>query len=146
MRDGSRKLISINQRGVRLPARILMKTCGKPTTREGQFQLSVLFEFVTICSVLAAASPAIGAASSACLMLMSLAVWARQGFMALAMLAGACLATSPPLSDATEFVTVSMRECVVCLLGVGTCYWYRFRRAPLSRLETETALEIKEVF
>ena len=97
------------------------------TLRHTQFRLSALLEFVTICSVLSASSSAVGVASSVFLTLMALAVWARQGILALLMLAAASLATAP-LYDPTHSTSATMRECIVFLLGTGICFWYQVRR------------------
>jgi hypothetical protein len=90
-----------------------------------QFGLARLLEYVTVCAILAALSGATGAAASVCLMLMALALGARQGVLALALFAASCLAAdavhalaSPPPWERALFTV---------LLAAAVSAWYRWR-------------------
>jgi uncharacterized membrane-anchored protein len=99
---------------------------GRRSHRETQFDLRSLFEFVTCCAILSGLSGVLGIASSVCLMLMALALWARQGFLSLTMLMMAYfvanwkLDSQQPESLARAFLTI--------LVAFAICLWFRARR------------------
>lgn len=109
-----------------------MKTVptGHPAPRsrpEAQFGLASLLGFVTVCAVLSALAGAIGISASVLLMLMSLALWARQGWLAMAMLLSASLAADLPLPTPGVESTI-VRQVLVFLSAAVLCGWYRLRR------------------
>lgn len=102
--------------------------CGAhPPRRDVQFGLARLLEYVTVCAILSAFSTALGYAATIFLMLMALALWARQGFMALAMLMAASLATNGS-RDAIDDQSALPRQLFVILTAIALCGWYRLRR------------------
>ncbi len=92
-----------------------------------QFGLLSLFGFVTVCAVLSALSALVGMAASAMLMLMALALWARQGLLALAMLMATLLVADAPFQAKGEGAALA-RQVLVILLAAGLCGWYCLRR------------------
>jgi hypothetical protein len=109
-----------------------MATAGNPPAerRETQFTLAALFEYVTLCAILAALSPLVGVASGVFLMLMALALIARQGWLALAMLMAASLAADWPYLPHAE--SSFGRQFFVLLLGGGLAGWRHLRRSSRS--------------
>jgi hypothetical protein len=87
-----------------------------------QFSLLALFEYTTLCCILAALTKALGIGATICLMLMGLALSAGQGWLSLALLGGALLAAG--VDQGFEQVAV-----IVCA-GV-VCGWYRWRASYL---------------
>lgn len=110
---------------------LLKNRAGRHPAPTGlQFGLKSVFEYMTICAIFLASSAATGMASSVCLMLMALAIWARQGLLALAMLMAASLAADPPgLAGGSAFI----RQLMVFVLAGMLCTWYRLRRSHLFR-------------
>jgi hypothetical protein len=94
---------------------------------EAQFGLLSLFGFVTLCAVLSALSAVVGVAASAVLMLMALALWARQGLLALVMLMAALLVAGARFQATSESVAVA-RQVLVILTAAALCGWYCLRR------------------
>ena len=91
--------------------------------RDGQFSLIAVFEFVTICAVLAASTPLLGILTAVCLMLFALALWLKLGLLALAMLVAAILAID------WHPETLNSARHLVLLLMIGLlCAWYEWRR------------------
>lgn len=95
---------------------------------EAQFSLLSLLGFVTLCGILSALSALIGIAASSLLMLMSLALWARQGLLALTMFMAACLGADAPFQARGEGAALA-RQALVVLVAAGLCGWYCLRRA-----------------
>jgi hypothetical protein len=90
-----------------------------------QFSLAALLEYTTLCCILSAWSRATGVAASVCLMAMALALGARQGLLALAMLMAASLSADwqfTPLDGGSL-----LRQLTVILLTCGVCGWYWLR-------------------
>jgi hypothetical protein len=108
-----------------------MKTvCEIPKSRrEVQFSLRSLIEYVTVCAIVMAWSAPLGVAASVFLMLMGLALWARQGVLCLAMLMAACLAVDSSQQDSASRME---RQLMVILLAGALCTWYRVRREYVS--------------
>jgi len=94
--------------------------------QESQFTLSALFEYMTWCAVLAAFSALTGVASGVFLMLTALALGARQGLLALAMLMGASLAADWPSNRTSDSSGVA-RQAAVLLLAGALCEWRPLR-------------------
>jgi hypothetical protein len=92
-----------------------------------QFGLRSLLEFVTWCGVLSAFTPISGVAAGVCLMLLALALWSRQGGVALAMLMAACLAAELPSSEPSSGSAFG-RQFVTILAAAALCGWYQMRR------------------
>ncbi len=94
--------------------------------RDAQFGLLSLLGFVTVCAILSALSAVVGTASSVLLMLMALALWARQGLLALRMFMAACLGADGRFAGG-EGAAVA-RQLLVVLLAAALCGWYCLRR------------------
>ena len=92
-----------------------------------QFSLSELFEYVTICSILAALSPLIGILASVLLMLLALAIWARAGKLAMIMLMAVLLAANAPRSPVTEWFPYG-QQLLSAPLALAIAVWYGYRR------------------
>lgn len=92
-----------------------------------QFSLWSLLEYMTLCSVLLAFVPAVGTAATSALILLALALWARQGFVALAMLMAASLAADWSHRSLHSASTAGP-QVVVLLLAAALCLGYRLRR------------------
>jgi hypothetical protein len=96
-------------------------------SRRHQFGLSSLFEFVTVCGLLSALAPLIGAGAMVGLILMALSLWVRRGELALLFLVAACLAADRP-GDVSPEVGAVFRQLLVILTAAGLSNWYRLRR------------------
>lgn len=92
-----------------------------------QFSLWSLLEYMTLCSVLLAFVPVVGTAATSALILLALALWARQGFVALAMLMAASLAADWSHRSLHSASTAGP-QVVVLLLAAALCLGYRLRR------------------
>ena len=99
---------------------------GHHSRREAQFGLRSLFEYVTLCSILLALSSVLGVATSLILMLMGLALWARRGWIALAMLMAASLAADGSFDLPNSGLSM-VRQIAVILLAASLCSWYCVR-------------------
>jgi hypothetical protein len=97
------------------------------TGRDAQFGLLSLLGFVTVCAVLSALSALVGMAASVALMLMALALWARQGLLALTTFSAALLVAGAPFPTSGEGQALA-RLVLVILLAAGLCGWYCLRR------------------
>ncbi len=97
------------------------------THREVQFGVIALLEYITWCAILSALSAIVGIGASTFLMLMTLAVSARQGVLALVMLMGASLAADWPIQTIHSDDHL-VRQVVVILAATCSCSWYRLRR------------------
>ncbi len=95
--------------------------------RDAQFGLLSLFGFVTLCAILSALSALVGMAASGVLMLMALALWARQGLLALVMLMAALLVAGAPFQAISESAALA-RQVLVILTAAALCGWYCLRR------------------
>ena len=94
---------------------------------DAQFDLLSLFEFVTLCSILLAFSAILGITTSVLLMLMALAIWTRQGRLALTMFIAAVLASDIRMYSPEENWFLA-RHALVVLLGTLLPAWYQLRR------------------
>lgn len=93
-----------------------------------QFNLKDLFEFLTICAILSAASPLIGIAPSLVLIVMTAALWTRQGWLVLALLAaGLLVADMPSSADASGGTASYGSQVVMILIASGLVFWCRLR-------------------
>jgi hypothetical protein len=97
------------------------------SSHEAQFGLLSLLGFVTVCAVLSALSGVVGPAASVLLMLMALALWARQGVLALAMLMAACIAANANLQPQDEGASI-VRQLAIIATATGLGIWYCLRR------------------
>ena len=97
-----------------------------------QFSLSELFEYVTICSILAALSPLIGILATVLLMLLALAIWARAGKVAMMMLMAILLAANAPRSPVTEWFPYG-QQLLSSPLALAIAVWYGYRRKWMRR-------------
>jgi hypothetical protein len=111
----------------------------KPLRREAQFTLADLFEFVTMCAILAALAPLVGVAAAVCLMLMALALSAWQGWLALALLMAASLAAD--WRDGPAADSGVGRQVVVMVLAGGLSGWRHLRRSRLRDGASRESLE-----
>jgi predicted membrane protein len=90
-----------------------------------QFALSQLIEFMTICAILSRLSTYIGIAAGISLMLMAFALAARQGMLALVLLAAASLLADWSLSQ--TFAGSLFCQSIILLIAAALCAWYRPR-------------------
>jgi hypothetical protein len=97
-----------------------------------QFSLAALLEYVTVCGVLLAFCAIAGIACVAFLMAMAGALAARQGWLALASLAGALSAADWKFASTDPDASYG-RELLAILLAALLCIWY-LRRVKASRL------------
>ena|SRR5688572_13432538 len=95
----------------------------RPASRP-QFSLLALFEYTTLCCILAGLSGIVGIGACICLMLMGLALAARQGALALALTWIATLVAAYP--DGFGSSTVAS-EVTTVLVAFCICGWYRWR-------------------
>lgn len=110
------------------------RTPSTPSRVRNQFQISDLFDVVTLSAVILAALAIIGVLSSLALVGMCLTLWARQGFLAILALSLAVICVDIPLGDASR-ISPSLRfTAVVVLVGVILCWrmlqpfrWLRLR-------------------
>jgi hypothetical protein len=84
---------------------------------------------MTLCAVVSAFSATTGVAATTCLLMMTLALWARRGMFVLAMLALSCLAADWPGNPLRE-ATSPVRQLVIIGYAVAVSHWFRFRRCP----------------
>jgi hypothetical protein len=89
-----------------------------------QFSLLALFEYTTLCCLLAGLSGIVGIGPSICLMLMGLALAAHQGALALVMIWVATVVAAYPegidgSNIAAQAMTIVVAFCV--------CGWYRWQ-------------------
>jgi len=98
--------------------------CEQDLPRPAQFSLADLLEYITVCGVLLAFSAIAGIA---CLMAMAAALAARQGWLALASLAGALSAADWKIATTASDDSYG-RELLAMLLASLLCVWY-LRRA-----------------
>jgi len=92
-----------------------------------QFSLIEMFEYVTICSILAALSGIIGIGASLLLMLLTLAIWLRAGSIAMVLLLFVLLAAdspSSPMSSLAEYGHAPLAG----LFAFNIALWYGMRR------------------
>lgn len=101
--------------------------CEQDLLGPAQFSLAALLEYITVCGVLLAFSAIAGIVSVACLMAMAAALAARQGWLALASLAGALSAADWKIAT-TNLDDSYGRELLAILLASLLCVWY-LRRA-----------------
>ena len=94
--------------------------------RPGQFSLRDVFAYVTWCAVFLAFASPLGITSVLSLMGMALALAARQGLLALAMLLAACVTVNWHLAP-FEGEGSLLGELTVILLASLLCAWYRGR-------------------
>ena len=107
-------------------ARVHNPSLAQNSCRDGQFSLTTLLEYVTLCAICMAVSSLTGPAASVFLMLMALALAVKKGSPALAMLTAACMAadwTSGSPSGSPQI----QRQVTVLLLAGLLCAWYRWR-------------------
>jgi len=95
-------------------------TAGAVLTK---FSLRALFRFITICCILAALAPVIGAWSATFLMLSAAAIAARLGIIAVACLAASVLVHPPSSDDSIIAPFLSMA------IAAGLGLWFRWRTA-----------------
>lgn len=100
-----------------------IQTNAPASVQKSQFALISLFEYTTICAILLANSTLIGLAASVPLMLMAMAIWARQGWLALGLLAAASL-TADVWADPFQMASVP-RQLLVMLPAALVVAWYR---------------------
>lgn len=89
-----------------------------------QFSLRALFEYTTLCCLLAAMSSGLGIGPSVCLMLLGLALTIGQGLLSLGMLGAAVIAVA---FSATPGGDEFNRLSATVLAAGGVCGWYRWR-------------------
>ena len=113
--------------------------CEQDLPGPAQFSLAALLEYITVCGVLLAFSAIAGIASVACLMAMAAALAARQGWLALASLAGALSAADWKFAATNPDASYG-RELLAMLLASLLCVWYlrRARTRWASRWFAET--------
>jgi hypothetical protein len=118
--------------------------CEQDLPGPAQFSLAALLEYITVCGVLLAFSAIAGIASVACLMAMAAALAARQGWLALASLAGALSAADWKIA-ATNSDDSYGRVLLAILLAAVLCVWYlrRARARGASRLASAEATSSK---
>ncbi len=95
-------------------------------SRRPQFRLIALFQYVTLCGVLAGLSGILGMATSACLMGLALALGARQGGWALISLVAASLAADAPVADGSNRALA--QQLAMLLVAALMCGWFRTYR------------------
>jgi len=98
--------------------------CEQDLPGPAQFSLADLLEYITVCGVLLAFSAIAGIA---CLMAMAAALAARQGWLALASLAGRLSAADWRIATTASDDSYG-RELLAMLLAALLCVWY-LRRA-----------------
>jgi hypothetical protein len=98
-----------------------------------QFSVLSLMEFATLCAVLAALFRISGVIPCALLMGMALALGARQGLVAIVMLAGALIAADMKSGNNLDRNNFS-QVCAVFVIAAGLTGWYLLRR----KLSTST--------
>src|SRR5436190_3656649 len=91
-----------------------------------QFSLRSLFEYTTICCVLAALSSFTGIQSTFCLMAFSLALAANQGRVAIAVLAATSMAAELPIQGDQTFS--ALRQFTTLFIAGSLGAWYCCRR------------------
>jgi hypothetical protein len=91
-----------------------------------QFNLLSLFEYTTICCIVASLTSLVGIPSALCLMGFALGLFLRQGWLAVALLTAAFIA-SISTSGAGFF-----REFAIIFVASLICLWYIYRRRDLS--------------
>jgi hypothetical protein len=89
-----------------------------------QFGLLALFEYTTLCCLLAGLSGTTGIGPSICLMLVGLALAARQGALALGMIWVATIVAAYPDDIGSSTIAA---EVTTVLVAFCTCGWYRWR-------------------
>jgi hypothetical protein len=100
--------------------------------RPAQFGLKALFEFVTICCMLAAFSSYVGIVSSICLMGFALCLSLHRGEAALLMLGAASLGACLWPTKTTGLV----EQLLTIIAAAVLCAWYKLRsRLSHSRFE-----------
>ena len=92
-----------------------------------QFSLLALFEYVTISCLLASLSGIIGMHSAMCLMAFALGLFFRVGWLAIATLSAAFIA-----SVCSAETTTFLRELAITIVAGLICLWYIYRREALS--------------
>jgi len=92
-----------------------------------RFSLAALLEFPAVCGVLLALSPSLNPACDCCLMVMAVALAARQGLLALLMLMAASLTADLPAHSPQGGFTFAGQALVFLLAGL-LCVWYQVRR------------------
>jgi uncharacterized membrane protein (UPF0136 family) len=95
-----------------------------------QFSLQALFEYTTLCCVLAGLSSVTGIGASVCLMAFGLALATRQGGLALAAVIVASLIAQTPLDENNQ--TAFSPQFLTLLAAALLSFWYR-RRAKSAR-------------
>jgi hypothetical protein len=95
--------------------------------REAQFGLLSLLGFVTVCAIISAAAGVISLPASVFLMLMALALWARQGVPALAMLMAALVSADATLRSHDEGMSL-IRQVAILATAAFLGGWYCLRR------------------
>ncbi len=91
-----------------------------------QFSLRTLFEYVTVCAVILALSPATGIMAGTFLMLFALTLWMRLGWLAVGALMAASVTADLPLDAMDDGMSV-IRQSAVIALAALISIWYRFR-------------------
>jgi hypothetical protein len=86
-----------------------------------------LFEYVTICSILAACSSVVGIAATALLMLLALAIWAKAGRVAMGLLMGILLAANVEPSPTAAWSPYA-QPLLTSPLAMAIALWYGYRR------------------
>lgn len=100
------------------------------STSTYRFGLKEIFELTTLCCILASLSTLFGNASSFYLMVMAVAVWLRQGAIALAMLVVACLSVDE--TESLDRDSEIFRIILLMFVATGICMWYEMRRRVLT--------------
>jgi hypothetical protein len=90
-----------------------------------QFSLLALFEYTTLCCILAALTGVLGIGPSIGLMFLGLALSARQGWLALAMFMTTSLAAE--VTNRTDAVPISGQPLMIIFAAACICGWYRWR-------------------
>ena len=99
--------------------------------RANQFQLRKLFEYVTICSILMAFAPILGMGAAIGLMLLTLSIMLRRGFVAILMLIGTLLAADAGFTWLGDDVSMGRSVAVIVAAGI-VCAWLNFYRTKRS--------------
>jgi hypothetical protein len=98
------------------------KSCGN----RAQFSLKALFEYTTICCVLAALSGFTGIQPAFCLMAFSLALAVNEGLVAIAVLAAASMAAELPIHG--DGTTSALRQFTTLFIAASLAASYCCRR------------------
>ncbi|MEX2174500.1 MAG: hypothetical protein WD872_09065 [Pirellulaceae bacterium] len=104
-----------------------------------QFSLASLLKYVTICSVLAAASSAAGVASALLLAGMALALAARNGWLAILSFGVALLLADWPFRSDEKGAVI--QTVAIIALALALSFWYRLEHLRADRIAVQPLAE-----